>query len=224
MNTFAQKQAFLGREGDAWFWRNRAKLAQVTQDPVEATLSTIPLQPRAFLEIGCSNGWRVNRLAQAFRAPGYGIDPSEQAIAEGKSLYPDLTLLKGTAEKLPFPDATFDIVIYGFCLYLCDRGDLFQIAAEGDRVLADGGHVVIYDFFVSRPYARVYHHDPSLLSYKMDYSTLFLGHPAYTLQKRENFSHSAGAVESEDDMVAVIVMKKDVGHAFPLRADATGTV
>src|SRR5207253_396680 len=88
------------------------------------------------------------------------------------------------AEQLPFDDKKFDIVIFGFCLYLCDREDLFRIASEADRVLKNPGWLLILDFYSPAPLKRDYHHRSGLFSYKMDYRTLFLWNSSYT-----NFSH-----------------------------------
>ena len=49
--------------------------------------------------------------------------------------FPDVKLKIGTAEKLKFEDDKFDLIIFGFCLYLCDREDLIKIVDETNRVL-----------------------------------------------------------------------------------------
>ena len=46
-----------------------------------------------------------------------------------------------------FPDNFFDMIILGFCLYLCDRNKLFKIASEVDRVLKENSYLVIIDFY-----------------------------------------------------------------------------
>jgi ubiquinone/menaquinone biosynthesis C-methylase UbiE len=83
-----------------------------------------------------------------------------------------LSVQQGTADVLPFDDNSYNIVIFGFCLYLCDREDLFRIASTADRVLRDSGWLFILDFFSPLPCAKTYHHRPGVLSYKMDYRTL----------------------------------------------------
>jgi ubiquinone/menaquinone biosynthesis C-methylase UbiE len=216
-----QRQTFLAGEGDAWFSRNREKLARPSVDPVEASIAGMDLKPTAMLEVGCSTGWRVQRLVKRFGASGFGVDPSAQAIEEGARIAPGVNLGVGTADRLPFDDRKFDLLIYGFCLYLCDRGDLFRIVAEGDRVLADGGYLVIQDFCVRRPHARIYHHDPSLMSYKMDHSQLFLAHPAYSLRHVSTYSADAGREPDEDNTVAVIVLRKDIAAGFPVKSEAS---
>jgi SAM-dependent methyltransferase len=84
---------------------------------------------------------------------------------------------QGTADILPFKDHYFDIIIFGFCLYLCDREDLFRIASEADRVLGEPGWLLILYFFSPFPKKNVYHFCKGVQSYKMDYRTLFTWHP-----------------------------------------------
>jgi ubiquinone/menaquinone biosynthesis C-methylase UbiE len=146
-----------------------------------------------------------------------GIDPSDGAIADGRARFPHIAFARGTADALPFPACSFDFVCFGFCLYLCDRSDLFRIVAEADRVLTDGGHLVIYDFYVRSPYRRVYHHDRRMFSYKMDYTRLFLANPAYRLLTLYAFGTDGGCARDEDDTVAVGVLRKHLESAFPLR-------
>jgi len=73
------------------------------------------------------------------------LEPSNEAVYQAISLGLDARV--GTADVIPFQDKSFDIVIFGFCLYLCDRDDLFKIAAEADRVLKTPGWLLIKDFY-----------------------------------------------------------------------------
>lgn len=104
---------------------------------------------------------------------------------------------QSTADALPFPAAAFDVVIFGFCLYLCDNDDLFRIVQEADRVLAHPGWLVILDFDAQAPVFRPYHHAAGVRSRKMDYKSMFLWHPAYTLVAYEKFHH--GTQQWTDD-------------------------
>ena len=215
-----QKDVFRTGEGDSYFARNRAKLASAeargADDPVLEALRRLGVRPRTVLEIGCSNGWRLEALRRESGASCHGIDPSPQAIAEGKAAYPLLRLAEGTADTLPFPDATFDLVVFGFCLYLCDRKDLFRIASEADRVLGEAGHVAILDFHPPFPYRNPYAHREGLYSYKMDYSLLFSWNPAYTLVSQSLFTPpGAGDPAEPDDRHAVSLLRKDSRHAYP---------
>ena len=81
-----QKLAFSEGEGDAWFERNKAKLG-VGHDPVEQAIDSLQLRPERILELGRSNGYRLENLRTRFSAHCVGLDPSRQAIMEGKALY-----------------------------------------------------------------------------------------------------------------------------------------
>ena len=103
----------------------------------------------------------------------------------------------------------FDIIVYGFCLYLCDRNDLFKIASEGNRVLRKNGFIIIYDFYSESYSQNAYHHLNGIFSYKMDYSKLFCWHPAYTQMKLQLGSHnSAYITDDENERVALSVIRK----------------
>ena len=215
MPDITQRETFLAGEGDAWFDRNRSFLNDNNDaDLVLQCLAEMRPYPDRVLEIGCSNGWRLNRIHAAGARVCHGIDPSRRAIECGKQLYSHIEFSMGTADKLP-DGAVFDVVIYGFCLYLCDPVDHFRIIAEGDRVLRDGGSLLIYDFDPSMPYRNEYVHRPGIFSYKLDYAKLFLAHPHYVLHQKRCFSHASDGNMSPDNRVAVSWLKKQLGTAWP---------
>ena len=214
-----QKDEFLAGEGDAWFFRNpgvsKRPESKLAGDPLLAAIRTVGLKPTSVLEVGSSNGWRLNALAREFGAEACGIDPSEAALVDGRKRYPVLDLRKGTADSLPFPEAQFDLVILGFCLYLCDRSDLFTIAAEVDRVLRDEGSVAIHDFTAPNPRRTPYRHRQGLYSYKMDYSRMFTWNPAYTLTFHRLFDlGSAERPIDPDQLECVSVIGRDMARAY----------
>lgn len=131
-----------GRAADDWFNRNRSVLTAELLPSRSVRLFASHIQPnQRVLEIGSSNGHQLEKLRRLTQCESFGIDPSPAAIADGKSKYPDLKLAVGTANKLEFPDESFDAVIFGFCLYLVDRSLLMRVVAEADRVLRGGGGV-----------------------------------------------------------------------------------
>ena len=200
-----QSEIFLTGEGRAWTERNKHKLPPAI-DPVLNAIKTVGLDPDNLLEIGCGNGWRLAALEEAI--PGtraYGIDP---AVTDQR----DPQVVYGTANRLPNNwTEQFDLVIYGFCLYLTDREDLFRIASEGDRILADGGHLIVHDFAPEKPCSRPYEHRNGVTSYKMDYSLLWLGNPAYRIV----YSSVDG---TNSDATSVTILKKDLQAAWPPEA------
>ena len=197
----SQKHAFLNGEGDQWWDRNKDKVKYPPSDPVIRAVKMLP-KPNSILEIGCANGGRLHELHKLTGAECFGIDPSQKATDE-RPLYTDL--IQGTADELPF-NRTFDIVIFGFCLYLLDRECLFKAVSEADRVLADGGHLLIYDFYPEVPCSTPYEHLDGVTSYKMDYSRLFTSNPAYRVTSRWTADKEEGT--------SVIILQKNLAWGY----------
>ena len=218
MPDTSQKNIFLDDEGNAWFRRNRAFLTDPEKDSVIQTLTIMDLAPARALEVGCANGGRLHMLHDLFGTDGSGIDPSETAIADGLTRFPELELKRGTAERLEFDDNAFDMVIFGFCLYLVDPADHFRFVAEADRVLEDNGYLVILDFNEKIPYGNDYVHKPGVRSYKMNFSDYFLASPHYTLLCRMPHRDEAYTL-LPDQRAAVDVLVKRTEGAFPDRPD-----
>jgi len=216
-----QKSSFLAGEGDAWFKRNSFGNSGSTLDYVISLITSINGRPRSALEIGCSNGSKLARLCTAFECAGTGIDPSAQAIADGRTKYPKLRLEVGTADSLPFSDGEFDLVIFGFCLYLCDRQDLFRIAAEADRCLTAGGLLAITDFMPPTPYRNSYSHLDGISSYKFDNRSMFLWNPAYFERAFHVYGHGGVSKVEPDERTSTVILQKDPAHAWPMRPNWT---
>lgn len=216
-----QKSVFRESEGDAWFERNRQRvLARQLPDDDPLLRELLTLLPAAggerprVLEVGCGEGSRLGWLHTQLGAECHGIDPSAQAVAAARAK--GVLAQHGTADTLPFERASFDFVIFGFCLYLCDRGDLFRIASEADRVLRTPGWLLLMDFHSPVPRSRPYHHRPGLRSYKMDYRTLFTWHPDYEcMTHRVRHHEHGGCTDMQDDWVALSVLRKAPGDAPP---------
>lgn len=159
------------------------------------------------LEIGCGDGTCLAWLKNNLNADCYGIEPSAQAVAEACAK--GVNAKQGTADELPFDNQSFDIVIFGFCLYLCDREDLFRIASEADRVLCAPGWLMILDFYSPVPRARIYHHRPGVQSYKMDYQSMFAWHPDYQCMTQKVRHHGEQSyTDNPDEWVALSVLRK----------------
>ena len=186
----SQKETFLSGEGDHWYERNNWNIpTATTEDPILKALNYCLITPMRVLEIGCADGWRLAEIERRYGCQSYGIDPSKQAITAGQAEHPTLQLSVGTADALPAIEPV-DLIIFGFCLYLCDPQDLFKIAMESDRLLKDQGHIVVLDFHPpTGHYRNPYVHKEGVFSYKMDYSKLFSWHPAYCLIHQQLFHH-----------------------------------
>jgi ubiquinone/menaquinone biosynthesis C-methylase UbiE len=213
-----QKDRFSGGEGDAWFRRNRAALEDIDAvsavDPVIRVIKSEGLRPSKVLEIGAGTGWRLSWIRRAFGCAVTGVEPSRDAIAAGQELDPSMQILAGTADRLPFAAQSVDLVIFGFCLYLCDPQDLFQIAAEADRVLQADGKLIIYDFHAAEPFRIPYAPSPGLFSHKMDFTKLFTWHPGYRLLSQQILAHPGGTLDNPNDITAVSVLLKSGTEGF----------
>ncbi|MBV8756670.1 MAG: class I SAM-dependent methyltransferase [Deltaproteobacteria bacterium] len=176
-----QDEIFTASEADRWFERNKHVLGELPADDIPARLVELyRLRPRSILEIGAANGYRVAELAKRTGARGVAIEPSAAAIADGAQRFSHVTFHQGEARALPV-EQTFELVIVNFVLHWIDRKNLLRCAAEIDRVVADGGHLVLGDFHPWRPARNVYHHlpDAGVMTFKQDYAQLFLASELY---------------------------------------------
>ena len=113
-------------------------------------------------------------------------------------------------------DNFFDTIYLGFCLYLCERKDLFKIAYEVDRCLKDGGQVIVKDFYPPFPYKNPYTHGEDMFSYKMDHSKMFSWNPEYTTIYQEIFTHSGYEdVNNANERLAFTILRKLSEGSFP---------
>lgn len=215
MTSPSQRQVFLEGEGDAWFQRNRVVQAEqlakyFKQDPLIDLLENLPL-PRgpevSVFEVGCGQGLRLARLNSGKGWSVAGLDPSEEAIAAVTSS--GYRGVVGTAETLPLPDRSIDLLIYGFCLYLCDRDDLFRIAAEAHRVLKPQSWLSILDFWSPRQQVNAYHHRSGIDSYKDDLPAMFAWHPSYVITDHCLRHHSTGLyTDDPQEWVSATLLRK----------------
>ena len=215
MTKFSQKSVFLEGEGDAWFQRNlKADVDQVAswieQDPLGDLVENLPLATGpeiSVFEVGCGQGLR---LAQLNKIKGWsvaGLDPSKNAISSFKDAgYEGFV---GTADALPIADNSVDLLIFGFCLYLCDRDDLFLVASEANRVLKPQSWLAIIDFWSPNQITNKYHHNSSINSYKDNFPSMFNWNPSYTITDHRLRHHiTNGYTDDPHEWVATTLLRK----------------
>jgi ubiquinone/menaquinone biosynthesis C-methylase UbiE len=128
-------------------WRGRLH-HQIADRTAGLALACVPA-PRRILDVGCGTGYLLGQLAAyAPQAEALaGIDASPAMIEAAKAATTDgrLRFVVGTAEQLPWPAGTFDLVISttSFDHWADQDRGLAQCA----RVLAPGGCLVLADLF-----------------------------------------------------------------------------
>lgn len=194
-----QDKVFLKNEGDNWFQRNSEKLKTAPHwDPIIYLINTYNLRPAHTLEIGCSNGWRLAALKQKLKGEHIGIEPSLKAIKDGQKRYPEIILKRGLASDLPVKKQ-FDLVIVSFVLHWVSRESLIKTLSEIDRVLVDGGYLIIADFSTPFPTKNQYHHLPkeNVFTYKQQYNKIFTATNLYSVVAEINFNHDHHSLTSD---------------------------
>ncbi|MDR7920752.1 methyltransferase domain-containing protein [Thermosynechococcus sp. HY213] len=97
------------------------------------------------LDLCCAHGVVTQALTQAFDQVT-GLDASPKEIARARQRVPQATYVEAFAEKMPFADATFDLVHTSMALHEMTAEQLRAIVAEVWRVLKPGGWFALIDF------------------------------------------------------------------------------
>lgn len=100
----------------------------------------LALAPRTALDVGCGEG-RFCRMLATHGIETTGVDPTAALIAHARELDARGSYIEAPAEKLPFDDGSFDLVIS--YLSLIDITDYRAGIAEMARVLKPGGALLI---------------------------------------------------------------------------------
>lgn len=210
-----QLRTFMGGEGDRYFERNRPLYdeADPATDPPLRLIESYDLTPQDVLEVGCSNGYRLAAVARIHGSRVTGVEPSEAAIADGRERFPAVRFERGWGDAIPL-DERFDLVIVNFVFHWVDRLLLLRTAAEIDRVVKDGGFLIVGDFLPAHPTRRQYHHLPGtdIYTYKQDYAEIFAASNCYqriaVLAGRHSQPPILSAVVDDDDRRGTTLLRK----------------
>jgi ubiquinone/menaquinone biosynthesis C-methylase UbiE len=105
------------------------------------------------LDVGSSSGYLARKLAAATGPAGHvtGIDPAEAAIAYARRrASPAMTFIRGVAQDLDLPDASFDVVTCTLALHHVPARQREAAFREMYRVTKPGGRLLAADFDPSR--------------------------------------------------------------------------
>lgn len=116
-----------------------------------------PLQPgEDVLDLGSGAGMDSLVAAQMVGPSGSvtGIDMTPEMVAKARGSVAEMgldnvTIVEGSAEQLPFDDASFDVVISNGVIDLIPDKD--AVFSEITRVLRPGGHIQLADVTIQNP-------------------------------------------------------------------------
>ncbi len=130
----ASADAWIASIGETGDWARRFVLDKVMLERIDGR------HIQRALDVGCGEG-RFCRILGERRIPVTGIDPTRVLLDRAKSLDPDGDYQLARAEKLPFEDDQFDLVVS--YLTLVDIDGYEQAIREMARVLIPGGTVLV---------------------------------------------------------------------------------
>ena len=121
---------------------------------------------RDVLDLGCGTGFHLPRFALTARSVT-GVEPHPDLVILARRrtrALPSVSVLSGTAQRIPLPDATVDVVHVRWAYFFgpgCEPG-----LAELDRVVRRGGTAFVIDNDPTRSvfgawFARGYPHLPA---------------------------------------------------------------
>lgn len=134
---------------------DRSVLQRLFFGPVQdATISEAAISARSFeavLDVGCGTGQLLRRMNRRFPdAELLGVDPAPGMVKQAQAARADgrIDFVNGSVERLPFPDAHFDLVLTTLSFH--HWADQKQGLHEIRRVLRSGGLFVLTDILVAR--------------------------------------------------------------------------
>jgi ubiquinone/menaquinone biosynthesis C-methylase UbiE len=111
------------------------------------------------LEVGCGTGVITAMIADLDGVSEVvGIDPAPGLVTRARERRPDLTFDVGDGQALPYPDASFDGLV--FATTLCHVPDPGLALSEARRVLRPGGTLLVYEGDYNTATVGLDPHDP----------------------------------------------------------------
>lgn len=106
------------------------------------------------LDIGAGNGDVASKVLGSGGGDVYAVEPNEKKVASMKAAHPAVKSSFARAEKLPFPDSTFDKAYTTMALHHYE--DIDRALQETARVLRPGGLFVVLEANPSSGLGRIF--------------------------------------------------------------------
>jgi SAM-dependent methyltransferase len=214
-----QDSVFMESEGDRWFERNQMALNSfdAAADLPVKLIELYNLRPERVVEIGAANGFRLAAIRGRTGADVVAVEPSARAILNGKASFPFVAFVRGAASAVPLRES-FDLVIVNFVFHWIDRANLLRSVAEVDRLVQDGGFLIIGDFHPANFLQVPYHHlkNENVRTYKQNYAATFIASGLYhpvCLLTGDHAEKALDATAGEDERIgAWLIRKVPQGH------------
>jgi ubiquinone/menaquinone biosynthesis C-methylase UbiE len=154
-----------GREGRSALWNSRnIGFRRLTEQRDAVLADLIRRSPSSsgegsLLDVGCGSGG-IAALVESENLPFKvtGIDLLPERVAAARERVPSATFLVGSADDMPFDDASFDIATATTLFSSLPSPRLEEaIAKEIDRVMRPGGCLIWYDIRYRNPWNRNVH-------------------------------------------------------------------
>ena len=110
-------------------------------------LKMIPPKPsQRVLDVGCGTGTHLDLYRQAgCKVFGIDLSPSMLDVARQK-LGDRAQLLLGDASRMPYPDASYDLVMVTLSLHEMPPATRLAVIGEMRRVLKQNGRILVIDY------------------------------------------------------------------------------
>lgn len=108
--------------------------------------SVVRLRDKTVLDIGCGDGIRtVGIAAVAKRVVAVDADRRVLAQAKRENGHPNVSYVRASALRLPFPKESFDVVLFTMSFHHLRTRDMARVVAEALRVTKPHGFLVWFE-------------------------------------------------------------------------------
>ena len=221
---FSQSDIFKDSEGNAWYTRNKSKISlkSSNNDMIFQEIKHFHgnMRDKSYLEIGCSNGFRLSWVKNILGGEVCGVESGKLAVEEGRKQYllSDGEMIHADASQFFSENSRkFDVIVFGHCFYLIPPQQIPEIISGAIRAIKDGGLVIIFDFD-STPQSTEYCHYAGVVSYKADFAKYFTLFPFMKLIKKNIVQHKDLSISEgnpKEDCALSVIKKIPLDHAFP---------
>jgi ubiquinone/menaquinone biosynthesis C-methylase UbiE len=112
--------------------------SRIALDPTDPrhSIPSIPQGTKRVLDVGCGIGQTLAALRVSQHVELHGVDIDARAIEYGHQCFPQLHLQVATGERLPYADASFDMLL---CRVALPYMHIPSALREFSRVMSDSG-------------------------------------------------------------------------------------